>query len=191
MSLKWWQLAWWLPTRWRVDNDYYATDPKCVLDLLRVEEFCGTMLEPCCWEWHISKVLEDKWYNVASFDLIDRWYWTGWVDFLKDSFWVVDNIITNPPFSLFKEFLERSLWIAEYKVCFFGKIQALEWQKRASYLEYTPLKYVYVYKKRQRVLRNWKEIDPNTGKKMASSTMAFCWYVWEIWYTGSPMIKWI
>lgn len=72
----------------------------------------------------------------------------------------------------------------------FGKLQALEGQKRATFLQTTPLKTVYVFKKRQQPMRNGKEFDEITGKKM-SSTMAFAWYVWEKGYTGKPQIEWI
>jgi len=92
---------------------------------------------------------------------------------------------------LFQEFVEKALRIANYKVIMFGKLQALEGQKRATFLETTPLKTVYVFKKRQQPMRNGKEIDELTGKKWASSTMAFAWYVWEIGYKGEPIIKWI
>ena len=73
----------------------------------------------------------------------------------------------------------------------FGKLQALEGQKRATFLETTPLKTVYVFKKRQQPMRNGSEIDPTNGKKWASSTMAFAWFVWEKGYTGKPQIEWI
>jgi hypothetical protein len=72
----------------------------------------------------------------------------------------------------------------------FGKLQALEGQKRATFLQTTPLKTVYVFKKRQQPLRNGIATDEITGKKM-SSTMAFAWFVWEIGYTGLPTIKWL
>ena len=102
----------------------------------------------------------------------------------------INTIITNPPFSLFQEFVERALGMAKIKVIMFGKLQALEGQKRATFLQTTPLKTVYVFKKRQQPMRNGKEYDEQTGKKM-SSTMAFAWFVWEIGYIGEPIIKWI
>ena len=54
----------------------------------------------------------------------------------------------------------------------------------------TPLRTVYVFKKRQQPMRNGKSNDEITGKKM-SSTMAFAWFVWEKGYTGKPVIEWI
>ena len=182
------------PSRGRVSQDYYATHPDSVKALLKVETIIYPALEPACGEGHISKFLEKE--KIKSFDLIDRGYGNGILDFLKEDWITVYNVpikyetvITNPPFNLFQEFVEKALKVANKKVIFFGKLQALEGIKRATYLETTPLRTVYVFKKRQQPMRNGKEFDDN-GKKM-SSTMAFAWYVWEIGNTGKPTIEWI
>ena len=80
----------------REKHDYYATDPKAVEELLKVESFDKNILEPCCGEGHISKVLEKHGYMVESSDLIDRDFGRGGVDYLTISSWHGD-IITNPP----------------------------------------------------------------------------------------------
>ena len=72
----------------------------------------------------------------------------------------------------------------------FGKLQALEGIKRATFLQTTPLKTVYVFRKRQQLLPNGKDFKELTGRKSAN-TMAFAWYVWEKGYTGKPQIEWI
>ena len=175
------------PSRGRVKNDFYATHPDSTKALLEVEDIIYPALEPACGEGHISKLLGT---NTISTDLIDRGYGDWFGDFLRCSYPNIETVITNPPFALFQEFLEKALMVANKKVIMFGKLQALEGQKRATFLEITPLKTVYVFKKRQQPMRNGKEFDDKTGKKM-SSTMAFAWYVWEIGYKGEPTIKWI
>lgn len=177
------------PARGRADNDFYATHPDSTKALLEVEEIIYPALEPACGEGHISKLLEP--YKVKSFDLIDRGYGNVGIDFLTNEFLgEYETVITNPPFNLFQEFVEKALKVANKKVIMFGKLQALEGQKRATFLQKTPLRTVYVFKKRQQPMRNGKSNDEITGKKM-SSTMAFAWYVWEIGYTGKPTIEWI
>ena len=185
------------PSRGRVPQDYYATHPDSVKALLKVEKIIYPALEPACGEGHISKLLTGA--NTPnsgaaiSSDLINRGYGNMFVDFLKYDFdeYGINTVITNPPFNLFQEFVEKALKVAKKKVIMFGKLQALEGIKRATYLETTPLKTVYVFKKRQQPLRNGSEIDEATGKKWASSTMAFAWFVWEKGYTGKPTIEWI
>jgi len=178
----------------RVENDFYATPPESVLSLLEVEDFNnGTILEPCCGQGHISEILK-KYTNssVGSCDIIDRGYGNLQIDFLNEnsSFMCIDFIITNPPYKLAKEFVDRSLQIATKKVAMFLKIQFLEGQARKEWFKNTPLKTVYVFSKRQSPLRNGESINPNTGKSW-SSTMCFCWFVWEQGYKGKPIIEWI
>ena len=52
----------------REQYDYYATHNKATEMLLELEEFDKNILEPCCGEGHISKVLENHGYNVRSMD---------------------------------------------------------------------------------------------------------------------------
>lgn len=178
----------------RVENDFYATDPQSVMDLLQLENFNGdTILEPCCGQGHISKVLESNTNcKVWSQDLINRGYGQGGIDFLKADFGdrKYTHIVTNPPYKYAKEFVAKSLSITTGKVAMFLKIQFLEGQARKEWFKNTPLKYVYVFSKRQVVLNNGLETNPKTGKKWAN-TMCFAWFVWEHRYNGEPIIKWI
>ena len=176
----------------RVENDFYATNPKSVLSLLEVEDFNnGTILEPCCGQGHISKVLtENTNSSVRSFDLVDRGYGIGDYNFLTESYSYYDYVVTNPPYKLAKEFIDKSLQIANKKVAMFLKIQFLEGQSRKDWFKSTPLKTVYVFSKRQNPWRNGESINPNTGKEW-SNTMCFAWFVWEKGYTGKPTIEWL
>jgi hypothetical protein len=181
------------PTRGRVENDFYATPSKATEALLKVEKFDGNVWEPACGNGMMSEEIK-KFNEVVSSDLVDRGYGKIGIDFLKTNnrdmgYDIYDNIITNPPFNLFQEFAEKALYEANKKVALFGKLQALEGYKRASFLQTTPLKTVYVFKKRINPMRNGNPLDEN-GKKWCS-TMAFAWYVWEKGYTGKPQIEWL
>lgn len=168
----------------RVENDYYATPTSATKAILSVEEVIYPAWESACGEGHIAKLLDGE---VYSSDLIGRGF--GEVaDFLQTEKKVA-TIITNPPFNLFQEFAEHALRNATHKVILFGKLQALEGKKRATFMQNSPLKTVYVFKSRQNPLRNGSPVDEN-GKPWAS-TMAFAWYVWEIGYEGDPIIKWL
>jgi hypothetical protein len=177
------------PERGRVENDFYATHPDSIRALLKVEEIIYPALEPACGTGNISKLIDDP--SLVSTDLVYRGYGVGGIDFLIHEYEDLEfeTVITNPPFNLFTEFLNRALVIAKTKVILFGKLQALEGQKRASFIERTPLRTVYVFKKRQQPMRNGQESD-ETGRKL-SSTMAFAWFVWEQKYKGKPQIEWI
>lgn len=177
------------PSRGRVEHDFYATHPDSMRALLEVEEIIYPAWEPACGEGHISKIVGD---NILSTDLVYRGFGEGGIDFLACELPDIEikTIITNPPFNLFQEFVDKALKVATNKVIMFGKLQALEGQKRATFLQKTPLKTIYVFKKRQQPMRNGKEFDEKTGKKM-SNTMAFAWYVWDKDYKGKPTIEWL
>jgi adenine-specific DNA methylase len=178
----------------RVDDDYYATPPEATQVLLDNFDlsYCQTFLEPSCGEGHISKILENnfKESEVFSNDLIDRGYGFAPRNFLTynhvDKF---DCIITNPPFKIAKEFIERALTISNKYVIMFAKIQLLEGIGRKELFEKNPPKYIYVFRNRINPLRNGNPLDEK-GKPW-SSTMCFAWFVWEIGFTGEPTIRWL
>ena len=181
----------------RVENDFYATPKSSTLALLSIEELIFPVWECACGQGHISKVIE-SYYNVSivSSDLIDRGYGITPVDFLKlskdnlpESFKGINTIITNPPFALFLYFIKKGLELTNRKLILFGKIQALEGVERATFIQKSPLRYVYVFKKRQSPLRNGSSVDEN-GKEW-NSTMCFCWFVWDKEHTGEPIIRWL
>lgn len=184
-------------TRERVDNDFYATPLNATKAILNEVKLYGSILEPAAGQGHISKVLREyyPYSEIVSTDLVQREERFGIpvqsdIDFLTYEFnRKFDNIITNPPFNLAQEFIERALKLSNYKVIMFAKIQLLEGNKRRVMFDNTPLKYVYVFSKRVNPLRNGEVLDEK-GKPWAS-TMCFAWFVWEHGYEGEPIIRWL
>lgn len=181
--------------RGRVSHDFYATPKSSVeslLNSLKLDFKNKEVLEPCVGMGHIAETL--KCDNITGVDIVDRG-WKGTIvgDFLTMDFKEkkFDYIITNPPFKLAQEFIEKSLSLLKEngKVCMFLKIQFLEGVKRKEFFKKYPPKYIYVFSARQSPLRNGFEFDEN-GKKW-SSTMCFAWFVWEHNYTGDSIVKWI
>jgi len=186
-------------SRKRIENDYYATPPEATQVLLDSFDLtdCETFYEPACGEGHISQVLE-RWFNpitcnvkIYSSDLIDRGYGDTGLDFLKSSnaHNKVDCIITNPPFKLAQQFIEKSLEESNKYVIMFAKIQLLEGIGRKKLFDKHPPKYIYVFTNRINPLRNGNPLDEK-GKPWCS-TMCFAWFVWEIGFQGEPMIRWL
>ena len=183
-------------TRDRVCDDYYATSSTSIISLLDNIKFGGKFLEPCVGGGHIAELIKKYYPNnsIKLYDIVDRGYDKTIVsdyltnDFGHDKF---DSIVTNPPYSLAKEFLEKSMSILNKngKIAMFLKIQFLEGLSRKVMFEKYPPKYIYVFTKRQNPLRNGEEKDEN-GKAW-SSTMCFAWFVWEEGSTTEPIIRWI
>ena len=186
------------PENGRVENDYYATNPKAVEMLLMNYPFhAATILEPCVGGGHIANAINDFFTNkrvITGLDLVDRGYPNTIVqDFLT---WETDKkfegIITNPPFSLAQEFIEKGMKLLtdDGQMAMFLKIQFLEGAKRKEFFEKYPPKYIYVFRNRMATWNNGNEVDPNTGKRWAT-TMCHAWFIWEKGSNTEPIIRWL
>lgn len=178
----------------REENDFYSTDPHSLEIFLEALERDGFKLhnriwECACGEGHLSKVLEDKGYDVVSSDLIDRGYGKVNYDFLKSTqcFYPCADILTNPPYKYAKEFVEHALDILDngYYCVMFLKIQFLEGKERRKLFDKYPPKYIYVNSTRQTCY-----INGDMSKKMSSAS-CYCWFIWEKGFKGEPVIRWI
>lgn len=172
----------------REQFDYYATDPKAVEMLLELETFSPMVWEPACGEGHISKVLQAHGYEVVSTDLIYRGFGCPEpLDFLdKTLCGFAGDIITNPPYSVGLEFVERALERVRpgRKVAMFLKVQFLEGQKRGEFFKKHPPRTVYISRSRLTCYKN------GDMRGRHSSAVAYAWYVWEKGFHGDPVIKW-
>lgn len=186
----------------RQQDDYYATHPSATEWLCRLETFSKDVLEPACGEGHISKVLEKHGYNVESFDLVDRGFGKGGVDFLQYNEVVDKDIVSNPPYSLASSFVEHAMEIITdgHKVAMFLKLQFLEGKDRAKMFKKYPPKTIYVSSSRIPCGKNGDfydrdkegnvKYDKNGNPKEISSAVAYGWYVWEKGFVGKPTIEW-
>jgi 16S rRNA G1207 methylase RsmC len=156
-----------------IKNDFVRT-PTCVTEaLLKYEKFDGEILEPCCGDGAISRVIEKE-HKVVSSDKIDYEFGEQ-----KDLFEITnqyDNIITNPPFTQQQLVKKHLLSLAKKKLALLWYVKNLgnEVETKTS----KNLKNVYVFNKRI----EWVEIKFG---------WLFAWYVWEKGFTGDPIIKWI
>ena len=173
----------------RETNDYYATDPSAIDDLLAVEKFSNDIWEPAVGEGHLAARLEELGHHVIASDLVDRGYKnTLQMDFINGN--KIKNqdidIITNPPYKYCSEFILKSLDAVSdgHKIAMFLKLTTLEGQKRYEdiYSKFPP-KTVYVYSKRKECAKN--------GKFGNSSAVCYAWFVWVKGYQGDTVLKWI
>ena len=183
----------------REENDFYATHPRATEMLCELETFSHDILEPCCGNGCISKVLEAHGYNVESMDLIDRGYGKGGVDFLEYNEIVDKDIVTNPPYSMAKEFVEHAMEIVTdgHKVAMFLKLTFLESSGRKEMFRKYPPKKIWVSSSRIPCAKNGDfyqrnsdgsiKYDKNGNPKEISSAVCYAWFIFEKGYNG-PMI---
>jgi len=150
--------------------DFYATPPECTSILL--ENYGGLFTggrvwEPACGDGAISKILEADGLDVVSTDLHDRGYGKAGMNFLTSDC-SCQSIITNPPFHLAAEFIERAV---QKEVPFAMLLKATYWHaaKRTELFNRTmPLAVIAM---------SWRPaMSPERGK---SGTMDFIWTVWK------------
>ena len=185
------------PENGRVEDDYYATNPEAVKMLLTKYTFdAHTILEPCVGGGHIANAINDFYTTkreITGMDLVDRGYpGTIVADFLNKTDKKYEGIITNPPYSLAKEFVEKGMELLEDdgQMAMFLKIQFLEGAKRKELFDKYPPKYIYVFRNRMATWNSGLEKDPKTGKRWAT-TMCHAWFVWEKGSTSEPVVRWL
>lgn len=168
----------------RDSSDFYPTPPKTTEALFKREKFDGIVWECASGDGSMAKVIEKYNLCVASDIRADETiYGEKGIDFLIE-YRVIDNIITNPPYKLAKQFAERALLLAQRKVALLLKLVFLEGSGRYNFFKSSPLKTVYVFCKRQPIWRRG-EVGKNSG------LIAYAWFVWDKSYDGKPYIDWI
>ena len=164
--------------------DFYATPDWAVDKILEVADLGGTVLEPCSGSGAFAKKIPNC---IASDIRTDEdVYGERGVDLFTIKENSVDTIITNPPYCCAQEVIEHCLKIARTRVYMLLKLSFLEGMKRKDFFETTPLKKVYVFRKRVTMYpSDTGEVPKNSG------TIAYALYEWEHGYIGEPTIGWL
>ena len=197
MALSGGKLAGGNPKNARQSEDFYSTNPlalEMLLERYNIGEI-KTMLEPCVGDGNLAKYMLSRYpkIHITALDIVDRGFEGTQINNFLDYYTneQYDVILTNPPFKLAKEFVEKSLGLVneQGKVIMFLKVQFLEGQGRKEFLENSPLKYVYVFSGRMATWKDGKQVDEQ-GKSW-STTMCHAWFIWEKGYKGEPIIRWL
>ena len=168
----------------RKKSDFYETPYTLTRKFLDVEYFNknSTVCEPACGGGAISKVLNEYWEDdkITAYDKETNFLW----DFND-----YDYVITNPPFSLAFEFIQKAKQLAKSKFALLLPLSYLHGKKRYDeiYSDKTyGLEKVYVFTRYPMLGEPLREDGKyNTGM------MVYAWYVWTNGYSGQPTIDWL
>ena len=133
-----------------------------------------TCLEPACGRGHMAVALAPYFREVASFDVFDYGF-GGIADFLKakhakQSF---DWVITNPPFRLGEEFINRSMNIARHGIAMLTRTVFIESVGRYERLfKLNPPTRFAQFTERVPMVKG--RVD-----KKASTATGYAWIIWE------------
>ena len=184
----------------RRKNDDYFTPISMIDQLYEIADqynlldYNKKVLEPACGEGHMVRKLQERFKNIIWSDKNYTYNNSKKVDFILNSFVYdlenVDYIITNPPFSLFSDFVITSKMVALEKIIFLGKLDFLTGLKRYNNIYSNNncynLKYVWIFVRK-----------PDLRYKIRDDGMYPCaidgygWFIWENGYEGKPMFDWI
>lgn len=125
-----------MPNYERIGNDAYMTPKWCVYSLLSKWKPRNIYIwEPACGTGNIAEVLRNDYYVYTS-DIHDYGYnLDTQTDFLKEKT-NCSTIITNPPYTLIQEFIEKALEVTKGEE---GQVVMLlrhEWDAPKSHRKY-------------------------------------------------------
>jgi hypothetical protein len=162
--------------------DWYVESAACVDSMLAVEKFDGPIWDPACGGGNILERCHAAGLFAVGSDIVDRG--AGRMlqvrDFLFGPAWNIgsgsgkaQHIITNPPFLLADQFVERALQVVTGKVVMVQRLAFLEGAKRRLMFERTGLSRVWVHSRRQNM--------PPGGMAVAAKggSVAYAWFVWD------------
>lgn len=174
--------------------DYFPTPPWATRALLEIVNIRGvsagmgggeapwsdlTAWEPACGEGHMAKVLAEYFGRTVASDVFDYGIGAEIYDFLGSDDLAASKapverphfIITNPPFSVGQQFIERALGIATMGVAVLVRSAFLESAARYDLFTRQPPRVVAQFSGRVPMVMG--RLDAT-----ASSATAYCWIFW-------------
>ena len=157
-------------------SDFYETPYTLTRKFLEVENFNKdqSVCEPACGGGAITKVIKEYWNDnlITAYDKETNFLW----DYNEYNY-----IITNPPFSLAFEFIQKAKQLAKSKFAFLLPLYYLHGKKRYDEIfsdRTYGLEKIYVFTRSPMLGETLREDGKhNTGM------MPYAWYVWTNGYT--------
>jgi hypothetical protein len=156
----------------RAPSDFYPTGEPLAEPLNQLEPLGKRVWEPACGDGRLARVLESQGIQVIASDLMAWGYGIEGRDFLRSRRLLAPVIVTNPPFSLWREFGEHALALGAAKVVMLGRTLLQEGSGIGTLFDRA---LVRVWQARRRVnLAPIGALDKGHNTKLA-----FAWYVLE------------
>jgi hypothetical protein len=147
------------------------------------DRFACSALDPACGAGHMALALEDYFRDVSAADIFDYGF-ASVADFLHPDTYPhggddleVDWIITNPPFNLALEFIQKALTIAKRGVAMLVRMQFLEGEGRFDRL--------FIRRPPQIVAVFAERVPMHKGRWVINGKSATA-YVWLVWRRHVP-----
>lgn len=165
----------------RPEGDFYPTPKALIFELVKTGELNRKkkILDPSCGTGVIAYMLK----LLCFSDVEEHDLYVDGVDFLETS-GKVPQIVTNPPFSLFDDFVRKAKERATKKIIFIGRLNFFGTADRWASGIWDELKTVYVFNRMVDYRTPLREDGTfNVGALVTG------WFVWERGWRKPPMIK--
>lgn len=150
--------------------NFYRTPWEVTQSLVDALQLNGKSIwEPACGDGDMANILIENGNHVIGTELRQTGYGQNGVDFLTADFIDCDWIITNPPFNLAVQFIERCI---EFKRPFAMLLKSQYWHSKGRlslFQKHTPSHVLPL---------TWRP-DFHFGAKGGSPTMECAWTVWD------------
>ena len=176
----------------RNKSDFYQTPYWLTSLLLDNEKLKEPILEPACGEGAIVTVLFKRYKDLLFYDINHK---PTMKNFLHNNLnGIVNTVITNPPFRLAFEFIQKAKKVSRDKVIMLLPLSYLHGKKRYDDIyqdQKFPLRRVLVFT-RYPMLRETIREDG----KHETGMQVYAWFVWqkrrwwEFWCI-EPIVKWL
>lgn len=186
-------------------DDYFPTYhalTRLLLDNISIKE--TTVLEPCAGAGDISKIVREYYpeIKIDQCDINPKANYIVKCNFLTEEFeniygkdYQVDNVISNFPFNLFQEFLEKCTRICKDQIFVIAPLDYLHGVERFEKIFYKgcngfSLNCCWVLVRRPLFDSKWR-----ADGLMPTGATSFCWYQFSKYKQGGlipiPVIKWL
>lgn len=158
----------------RMERDFYPTEQKLtqiLIDKHLKYETIDTILEPCCGEDHITRVLHSNFYNTAATDItMGEQYDATTDDYWRNRKGKYDWVVTNPPYNKANIIVPKAYDAARVGVAMLLRLTWLEPTKaRQEFLQKVPLSTLLIFNPRPKFRSDTSGTDSVTS----------AWFVWD------------
>jgi len=167
----------------RRPNDDYQTPPPTIGSLLEHVTPFGKFLEPCKGSGNILQAVAPY---VGHADWCEITEGRDFLSFVNDGL-PYDWIISNPPFSLAREFIDRSIQLAT-NMAMLLRLNFLESNDRLPWWQDKTPDAIYALSHRPNFLDREGRPILNKHGKPGTDSCGYGWFVWSASYTGIHVI---
>jgi hypothetical protein len=175
-----------------MDRDLYVTPSWVTEELLRHVNIAPYVLEPACGDGAMMATLLDAGHEVWASDIHPLCGNAGTADFLSPGFSCsreIGAIVTNPPFNLATEFVERSIDLMQPGYGQVAMLLPTDWdhaQSRWHLFGGCP-----IFSRKVVLSKRIQWFPKSKGGKGMQPMGNHAWFVWDWRHHGSPAISYM